>query len=50
MFEGTIAMQCIKRREEPEDLAGAAVFLATDESDFVTGQLLIVDGGAAFVS
>jgi 3-oxoacyl-[acyl-carrier protein] reductase len=50
MFEGTIAMQCVKRREEPEDLAGAAVFLATDESDFVTGQLLIVDGGAAFVS
>jgi 3-oxoacyl-[acyl-carrier protein] reductase len=50
MFEGTIAMQCVKRREEPQDLTGAAVFLATDESDFVTGQLLIVDGGAAFVS
>jgi 3-oxoacyl-[acyl-carrier protein] reductase len=50
MFEGTIAMQCVKRREEPEDLAGAAVFLASDESDFVTGQLLIVDGGAAFAS
>lgn len=50
MFEGTIAMQCVKQREEPEDLTGAAVFLASDESAFVTGQLLIVDGGAAFAS
>jgi NAD(P)-dependent dehydrogenase (short-subunit alcohol dehydrogenase family) len=49
MFAGTVAMQCIKRREEPEDLMGAAVFLASDGADFVTGQILIVDGGAAFV-
>lgn len=49
MFEGTIAMQCIKQRQEPNDLVGAAVFLASEESDFVTGQMLIVDGGAAFV-
>jgi 3-oxoacyl-[acyl-carrier protein] reductase len=49
MFAATIAVQCIKRREEPEDLVGAAVFLASDGSDMVTGQLLIVDGGATFV-
>ncbi|MCP4643351.1 MAG: SDR family oxidoreductase [bacterium] len=30
---------------EPEDLAGAAVFLASSASDFVTGQILYVDGG-----
>jgi 3-oxoacyl-[acyl-carrier protein] reductase len=48
LFAATIAGQCIKRREEPEDLAGAAVFLASDGSDFVTGQLLVVDGGAVF--
>jgi gluconate 5-dehydrogenase len=30
---------------EPEDIAGAAVFLASSASDFVTGQILYVDGG-----
>ena len=49
MFAGTIALQCIKRREEPKDLVGAAVFLASDSADFITGQILIVDGGATFV-
>ena len=29
----------------PEDLAGAAVFLASSASDFITGQILYVDGG-----
>jgi 3-oxoacyl-[acyl-carrier protein] reductase len=48
-FAATVASQCIKRREEPQDLVGAAVFLASDSSEFVTGQLLVVDGGAAFV-
>ena len=30
---------------EPEDLAGAAVFLASSASDYITGQVLYVDGG-----
>ena len=30
---------------EPEDLQGAAIFLASAASDFVTGQVLYVDGG-----
>ena len=48
MFRRVIASQSLKRREEPEDLVGTAVFLASNDSDFMTGQLLIVDGGTAF--
>jgi 3-oxoacyl-[acyl-carrier protein] reductase len=36
---------CIKRLEQPTDLVGTAVFLASDDSDFVTGQTIMVDGG-----
>jgi NAD(P)-dependent dehydrogenase (short-subunit alcohol dehydrogenase family) len=35
------------RLETPEDLTGAALFLASPESDFVTGQTLLVNGGRA---
>ncbi len=30
---------------EPEDIAGSAVFLASSASDYVTGEVLVVDGG-----
>lgn len=33
------------RLQQPNDLIGAVIFLASDESDFVTGQTLLVDGG-----
>jgi NAD(P)-dependent dehydrogenase (short-subunit alcohol dehydrogenase family) len=33
------------RLEEPEDLVGTAVFLASKASDFITGQIIYVDGG-----
>jgi 2-deoxy-D-gluconate 3-dehydrogenase len=33
------------RFAEPEDLLGAAIFLAAGASDFITGQTLFVDGG-----
>jgi NAD(P)-dependent dehydrogenase (short-subunit alcohol dehydrogenase family) len=36
---------CLNRIGKPEDLAGAFVFLASDTSDFITGQNIIVDGG-----
>ena len=36
----------IKRDQEPEDLVGTAVFLCSPDSDFITGQTIVVDGGA----
>lgn len=38
-------IQPIPRAGEPEDIANAALFLASDESSFITGQALVVDGG-----
>ena len=35
----------LKRGGSPEDVANACVFLASDLSDYVTGQVLNVDGG-----
>jgi len=32
--------------QKPEDLTGAALFFASSDSDFITGQTLVVDGGA----
>jgi NAD(P)-dependent dehydrogenase (short-subunit alcohol dehydrogenase family) len=44
-FAASRDRRCFKRDEAPDDLVGAAVFLASAESDFVTGQTLAVDGG-----
>ena len=43
---GNVAGRCIKREEEPGDLVGTAIFLASREADFITGQVLAVDGGS----
>ena len=40
-----IASRALKRDMQPQDLLGALVFLASAESDFVTGQTIAVDGG-----
>jgi NAD(P)-dependent dehydrogenase (short-subunit alcohol dehydrogenase family) len=44
-FEAALAAQSIKREERPEDLAAVVSFLASDDSAFVTGQTISVDGG-----
>jgi 3-oxoacyl-[acyl-carrier protein] reductase len=40
-----VPFQCLKRQEYPEDLVGTVAFLASDDSDFITGQTICVDGG-----
>ena len=42
------SVAALKRIGEPHELAGAAVFLASGASSFVTGQTLVVDGGSTF--
>jgi NAD(P)-dependent dehydrogenase (short-subunit alcohol dehydrogenase family) len=41
-----LMQQCFNRGEQPEDLVGTALYLASDLSDFVTGQTIVVDGGS----
>ena len=48
-FKATIDAQAIKRREEPADLPGTAVFLASADADFITGQYIVVNGGSVLV-
>src|SRR3990172_1276282 len=43
--ERTLARHPMGRFGDPEDLAGAAVFLASPAADYITGQVLYVDGG-----
>ena len=38
--------RALKRVQTPEDLTGAVVFFASADSDFITGQTLVVDGGS----
>ena len=42
----TIASRCLAREQAPEDLDGAVTFLLSAESDFMTGQTMVVDGGS----
>jgi NAD(P)-dependent dehydrogenase (short-subunit alcohol dehydrogenase family) len=41
-----VASRCLKRDATPDDLTGTVVFLACAESDFMSGQTIVVDGGS----
>lgn len=45
--DGMTMMTAMKQALEPEDLAGAAVFFASDDARLCTGQTLVIDGGLA---
>jgi NAD(P)-dependent dehydrogenase (short-subunit alcohol dehydrogenase family) len=46
--DAVMRARSLKRDAYPEDVEGAVVFLASDESAFMSGQTLIVDGGSVF--
>jgi 3-oxoacyl-[acyl-carrier protein] reductase len=48
-FDAAKSGQSIPRREEPRDLVGATLFLASPDSDFISGQVLYVDGGTVML-
>jgi 3-oxoacyl-[acyl-carrier protein] reductase len=48
-FDAAASGQSIPRREEPEDLVGAVLFLASPDADFISGQVIYVDGGTVML-
>jgi NAD(P)-dependent dehydrogenase (short-subunit alcohol dehydrogenase family) len=44
--ESTVASRALKREGVPADLLGTLIYLASADSDFVTGQAVVVDGGS----
>lgn len=47
--EAKAAMQPIGRQAQPEEMAGAAVFLASDDASFAVGSIMVVDGGESIL-
>jgi NAD(P)-dependent dehydrogenase (short-subunit alcohol dehydrogenase family) len=46
IYAATITKYPLRRIGEPDEIAGAAVFLASAAGSFITGQTLVIDGGA----
>jgi NAD(P)-dependent dehydrogenase (short-subunit alcohol dehydrogenase family) len=42
----TLGMQALKRVAQPDDIAGAVAFLASDEARWMTGDTIRIDGGS----
>jgi NAD(P)-dependent dehydrogenase (short-subunit alcohol dehydrogenase family) len=46
IYEQTVTRYPLRRIGEPDEIAGTAIFLASKAGSFVTGQTIVVDGGA----
>jgi NAD(P)-dependent dehydrogenase (short-subunit alcohol dehydrogenase family) len=46
LLQEQLALQKLRRQGTPQDLVGALLFLCSDRSSFITGQTILVDGGA----
>ncbi len=49
IFKFATSEQSMQRREQASDLVGTAVFLASADSDFISGQVIFVDGGTVML-
>jgi 3-oxoacyl-[acyl-carrier protein] reductase len=43
--EAMLKQQCIQRKATPDDLTGTVAFLCSDDAAFISGQMMLVDGG-----
>ncbi len=43
------AQRCIQKEMYPRDIVGTAVFLSSDDSEFISGETIMIDGGVAFL-
>ncbi|MHA1838366.1 MAG: SDR family NAD(P)-dependent oxidoreductase, partial [Candidatus Ranarchaeia archaeon] len=44
-YEREVSMIPLKRLAKPEEIAGVAAFLASEDAEYITGEVIIVDGG-----
>jgi NAD(P)-dependent dehydrogenase (short-subunit alcohol dehydrogenase family) len=46
--DAAVLKRCLSRTQTPDDLLGSIRFLCSSDSDFITGQTIVVDGGEVF--